>query len=107
MNTHKNALRRRSAAKAIPLGLGAIICIGIGFAAAQDKYGRDSQPLMHIHNLYADENGETHFRDIKIEPATEGPGGKVSGLFPATGIIFRTTEGSYNYDWHTAHGGST
>ncbi len=57
---------------------------------------------MHIHNLYADENGKTHFRDIKIEPANEGPGGKVSGIFPATGIVFRTTEGSYSYDWHTA-----
>jgi hypothetical protein len=57
---------------------------------------------MHIHNLYADDNGETHFRDIEIEPASEGPGGKVSARLPATGIIFRTTEGSYNYDWHPA-----
>ena len=57
---------------------------------------------MHIHNLFADENGDTHFRDLQIEPASEGPGGKVSARFPATGIIFRTTEGSYSYDWHTA-----
>ena len=85
--------------KSPALGLSAVICIGIGFAAAQNK---DCRPSMHIHNLYADENGETHFRDIKIEPANEGPGGKVSGIFPATGIVFRTTEGSYNYDWHTA-----
>jgi hypothetical protein len=66
------------------------------------KDSRESQPLMHIHNLYADENGETHFRDINIEPATEGPVGKVSGRFPATGVVFRTTDGSYNYGWHTA-----
>ena len=61
--------------KAIAVGLSAIVSIGIGFAAAQNKDSRESQPLMHIHNLYADANGETHFRDIKIEPATEGPGG--------------------------------
>ena len=76
--------------KAIAVGLSAIVSIGIGFAAAQNKDSRESQPLMHIHNLYADANGETHFRDIKIEPATEGPGGKVSWRFPATGIVFRT-----------------
>jgi hypothetical protein len=88
--------------KAISVGLSAVIGIGIGFAAAQNKDGRESQPLAHIHNLYADENGDTHFRDINIEPATEGPDGKASKRLPATGIIFRTTEGSYNYDWHAA-----
>jgi hypothetical protein len=78
--------------KAIAVGLSVFISIGIGFAAAQNRDSRDSQPLMHIHNLYADEDGETPFRDIKIEPATEGPGGKVSDRFPATGVVFRTTE---------------
>jgi hypothetical protein len=82
---HKIAALREIAVKAIAFGLCGLVGIGIGFA-----------------NLYADEDGETHFRDIKIEPASERPGGKVSGRFPATGIIFRTTEGNYNYDWHTA-----
>jgi hypothetical protein len=72
------------------------------FTMSNAKDSRESQPLMHIHNLYADENGETHFRDINIEPATDGPVGKVSGHFPATGVVFRTTDGSYNYGWHTA-----
>src|SRR5271156_2607343 len=64
------AARREIAVKAIAVGLSAIVSIGIGFAAAQNKDSRESQPLMHIHNLYADANGETHFRDTKIEPAT-------------------------------------
>jgi hypothetical protein len=102
MKRYKIAVRRESAAKAIAVGLWAVIGIGIGFAAAQNKDQRESQPLMRIHNLYADENGETHFRDINVEPGTEGPDGKASRRLPATGIIFRTTEGSYNYDWHTA-----
>jgi hypothetical protein len=104
MKRYKIAARTEIALKAIAVGLSAAmgIGVGIGFATAQNKDSRESQPLMHIHDLYADENGETHFRDIKIEPAIEGPGGKVSGRFPATGVVFRTTDGSYNYDWHTA-----
>ena len=39
---------------------------------------------MRIHNLYADEKGETHFRDIDVEWKNEGPGGKTSATFPAT-----------------------
>jgi hypothetical protein len=74
----------------------------VTLAAAQNKDSHDNQQFMHIHNLYADENGDTHFRDINAEPATEGPDGKTSKRLPATGIIFRTTEGSYHYDWHTA-----
>jgi hypothetical protein len=42
---------------------------------------------MRIHNLYVDEKGETHFRDIEVEWKNEGPGGKTSATFPATDII--------------------
>ena len=57
---------------------------------------------MRIHNLYADEHGETHFRDIEVEWTREGPGGKLSATEPAKGIIFRQTPGSYDFDWHPA-----
>jgi hypothetical protein len=46
---------------------------------------------MRIHNIYADENGETHFRDIDIEMSEHGPDGSTSGRLAATGIYFRTT----------------
>ena len=46
--------------------------------------------------------GETHFRDIDVEWVEERPGGKLSKRFPATGIIFRETPGSYDYSWHPA-----
>src|ERR1700704_1587283 len=55
---------------------------------------------MRIHNLYADENGDTHFRDIEIELTETGPDGTVSKLLPATGIIFRTTPGDWYFGWH-------
>lgn len=57
---------------------------------------------MRIHNLYADESGETHFRDIEVAWDSEGKGGRMSKPQPATGIIFRQTPGSYDYDWHPA-----
>ena len=55
---------------------------------------------MRIHNLYVDADGETHFRDIEIEWKNEGRGGKTSATLPATGIIFRETPGTYDYEWH-------
>jgi hypothetical protein len=57
---------------------------------------------MRIHNLYMDENGESHFRDIEIDWAEERRGSKLSKKFPATGIIFRQTRAEHNVDWHPA-----
>ena len=57
---------------------------------------------MRIHNLFADASGESHFRDIEIEWAEQGPGGRTSKRLPASGIIFRRTEGEYDLDWHPA-----
>lgn len=57
---------------------------------------------MHIHNLYADADGESHFRDIEVEWVQETPGGKLSERRRATGVIFRETSGDYDLDWHPA-----
>jgi len=57
---------------------------------------------MRIHNIYADENGETHFRDIEIELSEAGSDGTTSKRFPASGIIFRTTPADWFFDWHPA-----
>ena len=57
---------------------------------------------MRIHNLYEDENGESHFRDIEIEWDEERPHSKYSKRLPATGVIFRETRADYDLDWHPA-----
>ncbi len=57
---------------------------------------------MRIHNLYTDENGTSHFRDIEIEWVEERRGSKLSKRFPASGIIFRETEAKHSTDWHRA-----
>ncbi len=57
---------------------------------------------MRIHNLYADENGESHFRDLEVAWVGERRGSKLSELFNASGIEFRETSGNYDLDWHPA-----
>lgn len=57
---------------------------------------------MRIHNLYADENGESHFRDIEIEWAEDRGYSQLSERMPTNGIIFRRTVGNYDLDWHPA-----
>ena len=57
---------------------------------------------MRIHNLYEDEHGQSHFRDIEVEWISEGRGGKLSERQPATGIIFRQVQPDYELDWHPA-----
>ncbi len=57
---------------------------------------------MRIHNLYTDDAGESHFRDIEIEWEEERNFSKYSARMPANGIIFRETAGDYDLDWHPA-----
>ncbi len=57
---------------------------------------------MRIHNLYVDDDGETHFRDIEVEWVEEGKFSKYAQMVPARGVIFRETAGDYNLDWHPA-----
>lgn len=57
---------------------------------------------MKIHNLYTDEKGESHFRDIEVEWAEERRGSKLSKRLPAAGLIFRETKPENEVDWHNA-----
>ncbi len=57
---------------------------------------------MRIHNIYVDDAGETHWRDIEVEWVQERNGSKLSDRLPATGIIFRETSGDYDLSWHPA-----
>ena len=57
---------------------------------------------MRIHNLYTDEDGESHFRDLHVEWVEETSAGKFSERRPASGIIFRQVPPTYQLDWHPA-----
>ena len=57
---------------------------------------------MRIHNLYVDDKGISHFRDIEVEWAETTNAGQLRKRLPATGIIFRETSSDYDLDWHPA-----
>jgi len=56
-----------------------------------------------ITRIYSGDDGESHFEDIEI-PLTDRGGaiGAISKLENATGVLFRKTEGDYDYDFHNA-----
>jgi len=66
------------------------------------SFSRRIDSPMRIHNLYADEQGESHFRDIEVDWAEEAVGGMISGRVPATSITFREVPPTYDLDWHNA-----
>ena len=57
---------------------------------------------MRIHNLYVDDKGESHWRDIDVEYTEKTNAGRLSPRLPATGIIFREVQPDYDLTWHPA-----
>lgn len=47
---------------------------------------------MRYTRVYADENGESHFEEQKVELRDAGPIGRLSDPVPARSVIFRTNE---------------
>lgn len=57
---------------------------------------------MIITRIYTGNDGESHFEEIEIPLEGAGDIGALSETFPVTGVIFRETDGDYNYTWHNA-----
>ena len=57
---------------------------------------------MKVTRLFTGDDGESHFEDIDIPLKDAGDIGTLSDLVKATGVIFRETSGSYDYDFHNA-----
>ena len=57
---------------------------------------------MKITRVYSGDDGESHFEDVEIDLAPRGAIGSLSKLFEATGVLFRTTGGDYELDFHCA-----
>ena len=57
---------------------------------------------MRIHNIYVDDKGETHFRDVEVAWVEERNATKYSKRLPATGIMFGEASSAYDLDWHPA-----
>lgn len=57
---------------------------------------------MKVLRLYTGTDGKSHFEDLQVPLKDGGKVGFLSEKIRATGILFRKTEGDYNYDFHTA-----
>jgi len=56
---------------------------------------------MKITRIYADEKGESHFEDMKIELRETSNIGRLSKELNATGLFLRETPADFKYSWHT------
>jgi hypothetical protein len=57
---------------------------------------------MTITRVYSDSSGESHFDEVDYPLQDAGDIGRLSQLVPATGVIFRENDPTYDYDWHVA-----
>jgi hypothetical protein len=57
---------------------------------------------MKITRIYSGQDGESHFEDVEIPLIDRGGIGQLSELESATGIVFRETDGHYDFDFHNA-----
>jgi len=58
---------------------------------------------MKVTRIYSGDDGESHFEDVEIPLRQLGGAiGALSKLESATGVVFRETEGDYDYDFHNA-----
>jgi quercetin dioxygenase-like cupin family protein len=57
---------------------------------------------MKVTRLYTGADKQSHFEDIDIPLKDGGEIGLLSERFKASGVIFRETPGSYDYNWHNA-----
>ncbi len=57
-----------------------------------------------ITRVYTGDDGESHFEELEVDlTAGDRAGiGRLSELWPATGVVFRETGPEYDLDWHQA-----
>jgi hypothetical protein len=57
---------------------------------------------MKITRIYTGKDNQSHFENLEIPLKDLGKGSFMSELTKASGIVFRETDGSYDYDFHNA-----
>jgi len=57
---------------------------------------------MKVTRIYTGADNESHFEEIEVDLKDLGMIGRISALEPASGIVFRETEGDYDFEFHNA-----
>src|SRR5690554_7920565 len=58
--------------------------------------------MFKITRVYADERGESRFKDLELPLEEAGEIGFLSEKIPAKEVIFRKVKPTYDFDFHTA-----
>jgi len=57
---------------------------------------------MKVVRVYTGPDNKSHFEDVEVPLKDGGKAGFMSELMKATGVVFRETDGNYNFDFHNA-----
>ena len=88
-----------------------VIAVAIGLFLGGKAYTEDKQSpevpkkgghTMKIVRVYTGADNKSHFEDIEVQLKDGGKAGFMSALEKATGVVFRETDGNYNFDFHNA-----
>lgn len=95
MKTGKSTLLRAAMPALLATAIGALPGI-------QDASAADGDRTMTVVRIYTGADGRSHFEDVAVPLKDGGKVGFLSARIQAKGVLFRITEGDYNYDFHTA-----
>lgn len=57
---------------------------------------------MDVVRIYTGDDGRSHFEDLTIDMTESSMVGRLSDLWPGTGVQFREVDGDYALDFHNA-----
>ncbi len=84
--------------------LPALMMLGLGASTLllQNALADEGAKMIRIVRIYTGPDNQSHFEDIDVPLKAAGKTGFLSEMVKAKGVVFRQTEGDYNYEFHTA-----
>jgi hypothetical protein len=82
-----------------------LIVLGLGSASTlvlQETFADEGARMIRVVRIYTGPDNQSHFEDIDVPLKDAGKIGFLSEMVKAKGVVFRQTEGDYNYEFHTA-----
>jgi len=78
--------------------------LGLGGSALllQEAFADEGAKMIRIVRIYTGPDNQSHFEDVDVPLKAAGKTGFLSEMVKAKGVVFRQTEGDYNYEFHTA-----
>jgi hypothetical protein len=57
---------------------------------------------MEVLRIFTGDDGMSHLEDVEVDLDDRGAAGRISPLWPGSGVMFREVDGDYSIDFHTA-----